>query len=324
MPERSYYEIRFPRVEGYSQAVRNRVTVDWDAIATLRLDPMIHPPEVEMKVSLPAIAPRPSLVGPGRLESVSLNPFRSGQRFQSLVFDLARDLTRTYVNQSTCEVPPHALFPQLVKIVERYLREKVEPLPPAEIVDAFLSPYYGMMIEQLVQAIQPDTSAGEAPEVPRYEANRGPGSTAEVDFWTSRDLREVLHSHLNFAVADTARWEQSAVYVIDRHPKVDAFVKNSGLGFAIPYLHNGQAHEYLPDFVIRLKDDSPRYLILEVKGFDEREQVKVQAAARWVAAVNADGTYGHWAYAIVKRVSDIGHLLDEAAAAAGAQRVVLG
>lgn len=324
VPEKSYYEIRFPRVEGYSQAVRNRLTVDWDAIATLRLDPMIHPPEVEMKVSLPAIAPRPSLVGPGRLESVSLNPFRSGQRFQSLVFDLARDLTRTYVNQSTCEVPPHALFPQLVKIVERYLREKVEPLPPAEIVDAFLSPYYGMMIEQLVQAIQPDTSAGEAPEVPRYEANRGPGSTAEVDFWTSRDLREVLHSHLNFAVADTARWEQSAVYVIDRHPKVDAFVKNSGLGFAIPYLHNGQAHEYLPDFVIRLKDDSPRYLILEVKGFDEREQVKVQAAARWVAAVNADGTYGHWAYAIVKRVSDIGHLLDEAAAAAGAQRVVLG
>jgi len=25
---------------------------------------------------------------------------------------------------------------------------------------------------------------------------------------------------------------------------VDTFVKNAGLGFAIPYLHNGQMHDY--------------------------------------------------------------------------------
>jgi hypothetical protein len=29
-----------------------------------------------------------------------------------------------------------------------------------------------------------------AHEIPRYETSRGPGSTAEVDFWTSRDVRE--------------------------------------------------------------------------------------------------------------------------------------
>ena len=40
-------------------------------------------------------------------------------------------------------------------------------------------------------------------EVPRYEANRGPGSTAEVEFWTSRDVRDVLRSHVNYVVADT-------------------------------------------------------------------------------------------------------------------------
>ena len=42
-------------------------------------------------------------------------------------------------------------------------------------------------------------------------------------------------------------WEQQAAYYLDRHDRVDAFVKNQGLNFAIPYLHNGQGHEYLPE-----------------------------------------------------------------------------
>jgi hypothetical protein len=89
------------------------------------------------------------------------------------------------------------LFPQIAKIVQRYLQEKVVPIPPANILDVFLSPYYGWVVERLVTAIKPDTTQGEAPEIPRYETNREPGSTAEVDFWASRDVREVLYSHEN-------------------------------------------------------------------------------------------------------------------------------
>ena len=74
------------------------------------------------------------------------------------------------------------------------------------------------------------------------------------------------HSHLNYVVADTERWEQSAAYYIDTHPATDAFVKNAGLGFTIPYLHNGQTHDYMPDFIVRLKTDPPCHLILETKG----------------------------------------------------------
>ena len=169
------------------------------------------------------------------------------------------------------------------------------------------------MIERLVGAIQPDTSQGEAPEVPRYEASRGPGSTAEVDFWTSREVREVTHSHLNYVVADTKQWEQSAAYVIDTHQCVDAFVKNAGLGFAVPYLHNGEPHDYVPDFIIRLKTEPPGFLILEVKGHDLLEEVKRQAAQRWVEAVNAEGSYGRWQYAMVKKVSEVSDAIARAA-----------
>ena len=63
-------------------------------------------------------------------------------------------------------------------------------------------------------------------------------------------------------------------------------MKNQGLGFAIPYLHDGQRHDYIPDFIIRL--DNGVHLVLETKGFDVLKEVKVAAAARWVDAVNVD------------------------------------
>jgi type III restriction enzyme len=313
VPARAALEIRFPRVEGYRQAIRNRVTVDWAAVPSVTLDPMKIPPEVEVKAALPNNKGRPSLTGPGKLERVDLNPYRAGFRMQQIVFDMAADLTRGYVGQPGCEAPAHVLFPQLGRIVERYLAERVNPLPPANVLDVALSPYYGWVIEALVGAIRPDTSDGEAPELPRYETRRGDGSTAEVDFWTSRDVREVVRSHVNYMVADTAKWEQSAAYVLDTHPLVKAFVKNAGLGFAMPYVHNGQTHDYVPDFIVRLKTDPVSHLILETKGFDPLEEVKVVAARRWVAAVNAEGGHGRWAYSIVKRVADVGPTLSRMA-----------
>ncbi len=305
LPERAHLEIRFPRVEGYQQAIRNRVTVEWSALAPLQLDPMNIPPEVQMKGMLPNNQGRPSLVGPGKLQHVDLSPYRKGQRFQALCFEMARDLTRDYVSQPGCEAPAHVLFQQIVRIIERYLREKVQPLPPTQLVDAFLSPYYGWIVERLVEGIKPDSTAGEAPEIPRYEANRGPGSTAEVDFRTSRDVRPVIRSHVNYVVADTKKWEQSAAYHIDTHEVVVAFVKNAGLGFAIPYFHNGQTHDYVPDFIIRLRCDGERYLILETKGYDPLRDIKTQAAQRWVDAVNADARFGHWSYDVVSTVTDV-------------------
>lgn len=311
VPAKARYEIKYPRVEGYARAIRNRVTVDWKTVSTLRLVPGTIPPEVDVKGTLPNNEGRPSLSGPGRLENITLNPYRAGRRFQELVFDMAAALTREYKASPKCAVPIHVLFPQMRKIVETYLRDYVEAVAPADKLDVFLSPYYGWVIEILVEAIRPDTSQGEAPEVPRYEANRGPGSTAEVDFWTSRDPREIVHSHLNYMVPDTTKWEQTAAYYIDSHPMTDAFVKNAGLGFSVPYLYNGQMHDYVPDFIIRLKTPDKAHLILETKGYDPLTEVKAGAAERWVAAVNADGTYGKWIYRIARKPEEVRKMISD-------------
>ncbi len=310
IPEKATFEIRFPRVEGYRQAVKNRITVDWDSVATLQLDTTNIPPEIQMKAGLPTNTGRPTLLGPGRLSEVTLNPYRVGVRLQWLVFDMAKDLSRQYRDQPECEAPPHVLFPQLVRVVERYLREKVRPRRPAELKDAFMAPYYGWIVERLTSAIRPDVNGDEPAELPRLERSRGEGSTADVDFWTGKEVREVVRSHLNYVVADTRVWEQSAAFRLDRHPNVAAFVKNAGLGCAIPYIHNGEPHDYIPDFIVRLSGDPLRMLILEMKGFDPLEEVKRQAAERWVRAVNADGRYGTWSYAVAKRLDQVDEILD--------------
>ena len=68
---------------------------------------------------------------------------------------------------------------------------------------------------------------------------------------------------------------------------------------------------------MRLAGDAERYLILETKGYDPLEEVKSQAAQRWVRAVNADGGFGTWDYAMVSDMGKVGEAVSRAAESAG-------
>jgi type III restriction enzyme len=46
VPEKAQFEIRYPRIEGYTQAVRNRATADWARVPPLPLLRDRIPPEV--------------------------------------------------------------------------------------------------------------------------------------------------------------------------------------------------------------------------------------------------------------------------------------
>jgi type III restriction enzyme len=313
LPERAALEIEFPRVEGYQQAIRNRIAVDWDAVPRLKIDPLAIPNEVLMKASIVLNKGRPSLQGPGKLEGLTLARWRKEVRLQERVFDMAQALTRQYVAQDTCEAPPHVLFPQLLRVVQQFVTERVDAADPDQRLDVFLAPYYGWAVERLAESIRPDATQGEAPEVPKYEKNRPSGSTAEVDFWTTKPVRETAKSHLNYVVADTKQWEQAAAYYLEASDRVVAYVKDQGLGFAIPYLHDGEGHDYIPDFIVRL--DNGVRLVLETKGHDPLEEVKAAAARRWCDAVNADGSFGEWRYAVAHEMPEIPNLLERSAAA---------
>ena len=53
-------------------------------------------------------------------------------------------------------------------------------------------------------------------------------------------------------------------------------------------------------------------MIVETKGLDPTEEVKKAAALRWVNAVNAEGSFGRWSYAVAKKPSDVVTILSNA------------
>ena len=303
-PERDTLEIRFPRVEGYTSRISARIRVAWERVPALALDPVEVPDETLVKALTTDRGRELSLHGPGAAEHLTLDAWRATRRLQELEFGLARALTRRYVADSRCDVPSQVLFPQLLRAVRQFLRERVKPMGRRDRKDMFLEPYFTRALDALAGAIVP--AEGDSRELPRFEAHRGPGSTREVDFWTSRPVRETLRSHVSHVVADTEKWEQSAAFYLETDPDVIAYVKNANLGFAIPYVHQGETREYLPDFLVRVQRDGREVgtLILETKGYDPRGIAKVAGAERWVAAVNADGRHGRWAYRLVTSPAD--------------------
>jgi type III restriction enzyme len=316
---RSQFEIKFPRVEGYTQAVRERVVVrDWSAVPTLKIVEGDYPTFVETRPYAVDASGSTGGRGPGTSAELSLDPYNQGLRVQRGIFQMAAGLTQSYLTQSQGTAPAHVLFPQILPIVERFVRQHVAFPPNATLKHLFINPFYSWAIERLVQHIVPDEAAGEAPELPRFELQRPEGSTADVDYWTSKNVRETKKSHVNYLVADTTKWEQQAGFYIENHKAVEAYVKNAGLGFTIPYLHDGQTHDYVPDFILRLVSDSgARHLILETKGYDPLDEVKEGAARRWCAAVNADGRYGLWSFAMARKMEDVPYIISNAATLLG-------
>ena len=86
---------------------------------------------------------------------------------------------------------------------------------------------------------------------------------------------------------------------------VQFYVKNQNLGFSIPYTLAGEEHDYLPDFIVRIRlpgkakgEAEILNLILEVTGEKKKDKAAKVATARdlWVPAVNNHGGLGRWAF----------------------------
>ena len=125
-------------------------------------------------------------------------------------------------------------------------------------------------------------------------------------------------------MADTDSWEQKMAQSLEelgQEGLVLCYVKNHNLGFTIPYTLNGEEHNYIPDFIVRIKPPSPLAgetspspsplvgedwgegeivlnLIVEVTGKKDKDKEAKVATARtlWIPAVNNHGSFGRWAF----------------------------
>ena len=310
IPEREEYEIRFPVVEGYAFALKkNEIKADIKAMEPLHVEPEHTPTAVFVKPAVGYETGVASVLGPGKFEEQTREVYYRTTHIQAIKFEIARRIVLDLVGggeyqpheRSSPELRSqsrHRLFPQVYRLVDVFVETRVDfhGCHPCEIGQ---EKYLLRIVERLMAAIQPDETHGEPPLLPIRNRYKPIGTSADVDFMTTRHCHGTERSHVNQVVLDTETWERSASFRLEQSQVVDYYVRNDHLGLSIPYEYTGVSHNFEPDFIVRLKNEVN--LILEIKGFEtDKEHAKYAGAERWVSAVNNWGQLGQWAFHVCR------------------------
>ena len=325
LPERQAFEIRFPVVEGYVISLeRHRVTCDVASVERTALDPASVPVDTFVRPQVGYKVGAPGHYGGFGFESVDRQRYYAAHHPQTIAFEIARDVVRQLTdaadgggngngNGAARQVARHALFPQALRIVQAYLRERVD-LRGCHPCEIGLQTYAERIAALLAAAIRPDDSQGERPPLPRLNRYQPLGSTARVRFKTARPVQATQASHLNYVACDTGSWEQAAAVQLERlagQGIVACYARNDHLEFTIPYQHygDGEPRAYEPDFIVRLTNGL--HVVLEIKGQSRADtDAKHEAAKRWVRAVNHWRRLGEWRFLVCRDPQTLGRLLE--------------
>ena len=195
------------------------------------------------------------------------------------------------------------LFPQLLGITRDWLTQcvtcKDNTFPQLLLLIEFANQAAQKIYHAIVEGDQ-----GSKRLMPILRPYDTVGSTRYVDFDTTRSTYQTRADkcHVSHVVADTESWEQKMSQTLEDMEEVLCYVKNQNLSFMIPYTDNGEEHNYIPDFIVKLNDghgkEDPLNLIIEVTGEKKKDkETKVSTAKTlWVPAVNNHGGFGRWAF----------------------------
>jgi len=298
-PDRDALEIIYPRVEGYRvELPEERLEARFSPDSILELTPdLVGATNTKNQ----------GIIGEG--VNLTLEHLRD-MRPSTVLYHLTQHLLYNKYRDPG-EQPKLYLFGQLKRIAREwldggYLRCTGGTFP-AQIAYKVIA---DMAAERIKAAIT-ETLAKERPVKAILDAYNPTGSTAFVNFTTSKALRwqtDPRKCHVNWVVCDSD-WEAEFCRVAEAHPKVRAYVKNQNLGLEVPYLMGSTPRKYLPDFIVQIDDgkDDPLNLIVEIKGY-RREDAKEKAntmRAYWVPGVNNLGKFGRWAFAEFTAVYEI-------------------
>ena len=309
MPERAGFEIRFPNVEGYVYALNKPlIRADVESMEVLIIEPEETPTATFVKVAAGYAEGTASGGGIGDFIEHNRQQYYAMTHLQAIEFEVARQVVAALVGEGA-QAPGggsarlrgfarHQLFPQVLRYVHQYVGTKVRSRG-ANPCELGLEKYVQRIKERFLDAIEPDESQGEPPLMPLLNRFKPIGTTAEIDFTTTRPVHACQRSHVNSVVLDS-KWEQTAAFFLEqRHDLAPFYVRNERPFVLIPYEYEGVSHYYEPDYLVRLCNG--RTLILEVKGMeDDQTQAKHQAAKRWISAVNNWGKLGRWDFLVCR------------------------
>jgi len=308
---REHLRITFPKLDGYRLEIPDEeLRYDPEGVERFVIGPTTVPTWVE---SAPFV---------GEAEKTSDREIPPA-RAQEVAFALARSLIDSHFNEAGKNPRPW-LFPRLTQICRQWLHDRVDVAEGFDIGHllryAELRVVAAEAVYQVVARQMGDRRGRMRPMLRRFDPT---GSTEDVSFLTRKptaptEKSEVSHVTLDGIGGNT--WEQILALECEFSSDVEAYVKNDHLGFAIPYIHKGRTHSYVPDFLLRLKrrddGDVERTLIVEVSGGQKSPgPTKVKAlTARdsWCVAVNNHNGFGRWGYVEITTMIGVKQALAEA------------
>ena len=313
VPERRNLRIRFPKLDGYRIEMPDEelfAAFD-DETAKLHVDRSVIATWTQTQ----------GLVG----ESAEQDLWQlRNARSQEVAYRIARTMLQRpdhFAGYDAAEKP--WLFPRLVEITRQWLdSDCVTFADDATVGMLLLTEAANRCAEAVFRAIRYVKDARTElirPILKRFDPE---GTTDDVSFPTRKAVVESHKSHVNYVVLDGVKgntWEERLSLLLEADARVHSYVKNEHVGFAVPYVHVGRSHEYIPDFLAQLvpePDDIQRTLIVEVSGGrKDAETAKAKADTtlhQWCPAVNYHGGWGRWGFIEITNIDTADAVLDGA------------
>lgn len=310
LPERAEkYQISWPQVVRIEHMLRPRLRVDCPSVPVLELD-------AAQIAQIAALAP--TVAGnadTSRVTEIQLRELAERFRLQTLTFEAARKLLES--EQLGWPGSVDSLLAQLIRLVEQFMRSDRLVIHPQLFMqsDVHRRVVLALSMSRIVQHMKAAVRAENTESRELVLDENGPiRSTGDMRPWyTSRPCELTRRSHISHCVYDTT-WEAAEAHWLDHRDSerlVAAWARNDHLDFEIRYVFAGGIAKYRPDFLVRLRNGVT--LVLEVKGREtERDKAKRDALREWVEAVNADGRFGKWDWAVSYSPGDVVDILRRA------------
>ena len=294
-PERDKKEIVIPNVVGYRiELPEEKIPYDWTKVKDYTLSQeIVGPCETRME----------GIVGAAHELNVK---HLKDVRENTIIYTLTKYMLEEHFRKQYEETPIH-LFGEVKHIVADWVRNHLHCTGgafPAQILYMSLALDACRRIAGAIDAAAVDK--GKNPVRAFLSPYQKEITTMDVDYVTSKKLLWATSGkcHVNYAVCDS-EWEKTFCSVLEKNPRVVAWVKNDRLGFSVPYFKGTARHDYIPDFIVKLENGVN--LVIEIKGFvnEDVNNKRTAIESQWIPGVNRLGSYGKWAFGQFEEIFSI-------------------
>ena len=302
LPERQQMEIRFPVITGYrSDNIEGSLTADFTGLPKFQLNFNQIPTETVLQTVVN---------GDQKMLKTDYKELRDSQ----VIYYFAHLMIREYYT-SREHGQQFQKFPDIKKIVETWYNEQLEIIGGDGSADqkrlVMLWDYKAVLgnINEGIHKANADHE--EITAVLNYYNPEG--STIHVYRPTNKTVYPTQKSHVNYVIAEDNSWQQIAAKTLDAMECVECWVKNTYLGFRIPYTVGDENKEYQPTFIVRVKGIN---LIVECEDFDSDKSGNKEAKRHylkdyWIPAANNLKTYGTWDLLEVRDIDQLEKLIND-------------